>query len=189
MLRRLFILLFALISEPVKAWTQLAEKPEGRNEDFYKNYLYPVIGLIALFSFSGTLLSIEKFDVQIALKIVIKQIAVYFGGFYLSSLVLSEYVFPRFNKEKDRFLGERFVAYSSAMLYAIAMLQSLFPSLFFLTFIVLYSAYIIFAGTTNYLKIKEEYLVKFTVLSSIIILLFPGALELLIEWLIPGMKI
>jgi hypothetical protein len=47
----------------------------------------------------------------------------------------------------------------------------------------------IWVGVVNYLKIREEVLVKFTVLSGIVILLSPAVLELLIEWLIPGMKI
>jgi hypothetical protein len=189
MLKQLFILLFTLITDPNKAWNQLAEKQENRNEDFYKSYLYPVLGWITLLSFAGTLFSIEKFDVQIALKIVIKQIAVYFGGFYLASIVLSEGILPRFKEAKDIHLCERFVGYSSALIYAVAMLKSLFPSLFFLSLIVLYSVYMIWVGAVNYLKISEEDLVKFTVLSATIILLSPVVLNFLIEWLIPGMKL
>jgi hypothetical protein len=189
MSKRLFILLFTLITEPNKAWSKLAEKQENRNEGFYKSYLYPVLGWIALLSFVGTLFSIGKFDVQIALKIVIKQIAVYYGGFYLASIVLAEWVFPRFRGTKDVFLSERFAAYSSALIYAVAMLKALFPSLFFLSLIIFYSVYMIWEGAVGYLKISEEFLVKFTVLSSIIILFFPIVLEFLIEWLIPGMKV
>jgi hypothetical protein len=189
MLKQLFFLLFMLISNPNKAWNRLAEKQENRNEDFYKSYLYPVLGWITLLSFAGTLFSIEKFDVQIALKIVIKQITVYFGGFYLASIVLSEWILPRFKETKDIHLCERFVGYSSALIYAIAMLKSLFPSLFFLSLIALYSVYMIWEGAANYLKIREDSMVKFTVLSGITIILSPIVLNFLIEWLIPGMKI
>jgi hypothetical protein len=190
MLRQLFILLFMLISDPVGAWNQLKEKQEKNNEDFYKSYLYPVLGVIALLSFVGVLISIEKFDVQIALKIVIKQIAVYFGSFYLSSLVLSEWLMPRFGEMRDKYLCERFVGYSSALIYAVTMLQSLFPgSLVFLYLILCYSVYMIWEGVVRYLEIGEEHWVKFTVLSSAIILLFPFLIQLLIGWLIPGMKI
>jgi hypothetical protein len=189
MLKQLFILLFTLITEPNKTWNQLAEKQENRNEDFYKSYLYPVLGWIALLSFAGTLFSTGKFDVQIALKIVIKQIAVYYGGFYLASVVLTEWVFPRFRGTKDILLSERFVGYSSALIYAVAMLKALFPGLFFLSLIIFYSIYMIWEGVVSYLKISEEFQVKFTVLSGIIILLFPFVLEFLIEKLIPGMKI
>jgi hypothetical protein len=183
------MLLFILIVDPGKAWTQLAEKQENRNEGFYRGYLYPVIGLIALFSFAGTLFSLGKFDVQIALKIVIKQIAVFFGSFYLASLVLSEWVFPRFGREKDLLVCERFTGYSSALIYTIAMLESLFPSLFFLSLIVFYSVYMVWEGIVSYLKADENDWVKFTVWSSIVILVCPVVLNFLIEWLMPGLKI
>ncbi|MDR2087083.1 MAG: YIP1 family protein [Dysgonamonadaceae bacterium] len=189
MLKQLFILLFALITDPNKAWNRLAEKQEDRrNEDFYKSYLYPVVGLIALLSFTGTLFALGKFDVQIALKIVIKQIAVYFGGFYLASIVFSEWLFPRFKEGKDIHLCERFIGYSSALIYAVAMLKSLldWP---FLPLIVFYSIYMIWEGVVNYLKVEEENLVKCTLLSGIIVLFFPVALEFLIERLLPNMKI
>jgi hypothetical protein len=138
-------------------------------------------------SFVGVLFSVGKFDVQTALKIVIKQIAVYFGGFYLASLILSEFVIFRFMETKNRLLCERFVGYSSALLYAVAIVKSLFPGLFFLTLIVAYSVYMIWEGAVYYLKIKEEDMIKFTVFSSAIILLTPLLIEQLIGLLLPGM--
>jgi hypothetical protein len=187
MFKQLVVLLFFLITEPGKTWKQLAEKQEKKNEYFYKNYLYPVLGAIALVSFVGVLFSLEKFDVQIALKIVIKQIAVYFGGFYLASLILSEFVIFRFMETKNGLLCERFVGYASALLYAVAIVKSLFPSLFFLSLIVIYSVYMIWEGAVYYLKIKEEDMIKFTVFSSAVILLTPLLIKQLIGLFLPGM--
>jgi hypothetical protein len=189
MLQQLFILLFKLITEPRKTWDRLAQKEENKNEEFYKNYLYPVFGIIALLSFTGILISVGKFDIQQALKTVIKQITVYFGGFYLASFILSEGVILRFKPTKDPLLIKRFVGYSSALIYVIAMVKSLFPSFFFLLLIVFFSTYIIWQGAIRYLYIQEESLVKFTIIASIIILLSPVAIEFAISLFLPGMKI
>ncbi|MDR1436622.1 MAG: YIP1 family protein [Candidatus Symbiothrix sp.] len=189
MLKELFVLLFRLITEPRKTWERLAQKEEKRNEDFYKNYLYPVFGIVALLSFVGILFSVGKFDIQQALKTVIKQIAVYFGGFYLASFILSEWVILRFKQRKDLLLAERFVGYSSALVYVVAMIKSLFPSFFFLLLILLFSSYIIWQGAIRYLEIQEESLVKFTITASMVILLSPVAIEYAIFLLLPGMKI
>jgi hypothetical protein len=187
MLKQLFILLFKLIVEPGKTWDQLAVKEEKKNEDFYKSYLYPVLGIIALLSFVGILVSGGQFEVQNALKMVIKQIAVYFGSFYLASLFLSEFVMPRFKRTKDTCLCERFMGYSSALVYVIAMIKSLFPAFSFLLLILVYSVYIIWEGVVRYIKMEEENLVKFTVWASLIILFSPVLIEWIINLFMPGM--
>ncbi|MDR0507667.1 MAG: YIP1 family protein [Dysgonamonadaceae bacterium] len=189
MWKNIFILFFGLITEPTKKWDNLAEKNEKDNENFYKNYLHPVFGIIALFAFVGALFETGKFDMQIAMKAVIKQIAVYFGSFYLSLFIMSEFVMPRFKNDHKKLLTERFIGYASVLVYLVAMLRSLSPSMSPLLLIVFYSVYIIWVGAVRYLKMREEYLIKFTVVASIILLLLPISLEQLINLLMPGMKI
>jgi hypothetical protein len=189
MFKRIFILLFRLVIEPEKMWIELSEKQEGNNEDFYKSYLYPVFGMIALLSFVGVFVSFESFNFQIALKAVIKQMIIYFGGFYFASYVFTDFVIVKFTEKKDKFLCERFVGYSSALVYMVAMILSLFPGLFFLLLLILYSVYIIWHGIVHYIKIKEENWMKSTIYSSIVILLSPILIGFLIDFLLPGMKI
>lgn len=169
----------------------LAEEKTGKSsENFHKSYLFPIIGLIALLSFAGTLLlSSKSLDLQLALKIVIKQALVYFGSFYLISFILSEYVFPRFGLAKDLGLSEQFAGYSSSLIYVVAMAQSLFPGFFwFLGIVVFYTIYIIWVGAAQFLKIEENQWTKFTIFASIIIMMVPHIVRLLVE-LMPGMKI
>jgi hypothetical protein len=187
MLKQLFILIFSLIADPNKAWEHLAGKLENKNENFYMSYLYPVFGLIALSSFAGVLISAGEFDLQNALKTVIKQIVVYFGGFYLASFLLSKYVTPRFRGSKDALLSERFVGYSSSLIYVVAIIQSLFPSFFLLPLILFYSIYIIWVGAIRYMAIQEKDIVKFTAWASIIILLSPRLIEGVMKLFLPGL--
>ena len=188
MLKRVFLLISRLIMEPNKVWTELSESKEKDNEDFYKSYLYPIFGIIALFSFVGVLIGDVKPEfLQMVLKAVIKQLSVYLGGFYLASYILADYVYPQFKQEKDRLLCEKFVGYSSSLIFAIAMIQSLFPSLFFFQLLALYSIYMIWQGTVHYIKIEENNWVRFTVYSSIVILLSPVLITSLIGLLLPNM--
>jgi uncharacterized membrane protein (Fun14 family) len=188
MIKQLFILLFRLIAESTPTWKILSEKQEKDNEDFYKSYLFPVIGIIALLSFVGALISVKTFGVQIALKVVIKQVLIYGGSFYLTSFVLSEYGFPHFDLEKNKGVAERFTGYASSLIYAVAMVESLFPDLFFLQILVFYTVYIIWVGAAQFLNIKEEVLIKFTTFASILIMLIPFLVNFLIDLLMPGMK-
>lgn len=188
MYKNLFLLLYKLITQPVVAWKELSLRQDKNNEDFYKGYLFPVVGIIALLSFIGVLISVKSFDVQLALKIVIKEVMIYGGGFYFASFILSEFIFPRFDLEKNKLLAERFTGYSSSLLYVIAMIKSLFPSFFFLDIIGLYTIYILWTGIAHFLNVKEILSVKFTIFVGILILLTPFLLDFLINLLMPGMR-
>jgi hypothetical protein len=188
MFKQLFILLFRLITASAPTWKVLSEKQDKNNDDFYKSYFFPIVGIIALLSFAGILIAAKTFDVQTALKTVIKQIIMYGGSFYLIAYILSEYLFPRFDLEKDRLLAERFTGYASSLIYAVAMLKALFPSFFFLDILVFYTVYILWTGAGQFLKIKEDHWIKFTIFASIIILITPFLINGLIELLMPGMK-
>ena len=190
MFKQLFVLLFKMIAEPASTWKQLSEKEEKDNDSFYRNYLFPIMGIIALFSFTGVLIS-HSFDVHVlqrVLKTVIKQVIIYGGSFFILSCALSEFVFPRFDLPKDRMQAERFTGYVSALIYTIAMIKALFPTFFLLEIFVFYTLYILWTGAIQFLKINENLIVKFTIFAGIMILITPFLLSALINLLMPGMK-
>jgi hypothetical protein len=190
MYKQLFILLFKIIAESTSAWKQISEQEDEGNKLFYKSYLFPIVGIIALSSFLGVLMS-RSFDVHLleeVLKIVIKQVIVYGGGFYLISYILWEHVFPRFDLPKDRTMAERFTGYGSALIYAVAMVQSLLPSFFLLKILIVYTIYILWTGATHYLKIREDRQIVFVTVSGAVILLAPILIDRLIGMLMPGMR-
>lgn len=189
MYKRLFVLLYKLILSPVSTWKILSEGQDRNNDEFYKGYLFPIVGIIALLSFVGVLFSVKLFEVQLALKIVLKQVMIYGVGFYLVSFILSEYVFPHFQLEKDKLLSERFTGYASSVIYAVAMIKALFPSLFIVDILGVYTIYIIWTGTAHFLKIREDLWIKFTIFAGILIMLTPFLLDFLINLLMPGMRI
>jgi hypothetical protein len=190
-IKQLFILLFKIIAESTSTWKQLSEKQDKDNASFFKSYLFPIVGIIALLSFIGVLID-ASFAVNVlqqTLKIAIKQVIIYGGSFYITSYVLAEHLFPRFYLPKDKLRGEQFTGYGSALIYAIAMVKALFPSLFLLEILVFYTFYILWAGAVQFLKIEEDHIVKFTTFAGIIILITPFLLGMLIDLLMPGMKI
>jgi hypothetical protein len=191
MLKRLFVLLFRIITESTPAWKQLSGKEDRDNEHFYKSYLFPIMGMIALLSLVGVLIH-SSFDVhvlQTGLKTVIRQVITYGGSFFLTAYVLAEYVFPRFDLPKDKQLAERFTGYCSALLYATALVKAVFPDLFLLEIIVFYTIYILWTGAVYFLKVVDEHRVKFTIFAGTVLLITPFLLRKLIDLLMPGMKI
>jgi hypothetical protein len=190
MFKQLFILLFKIIAEPAPTWKLLSEKVDKNNVNFYKSYLFLILGIIALLSFVGVLIN-HSFAVNVlqqVMKTVIKQVIIYGGSFYIMSYVLAEFVFPRFNLPADKLCAEQFTGYASALIYTVAMFETLLPGLFLLKILNLYTFYILWTGAIQFLKIKENLSVKFTIFAGLIILGTPFLLGKLINLLMPGMK-
>jgi hypothetical protein len=193
MYKNLFILLFNLISTPGKTWKELVEEQDTNNENFYKSYLYPIIGIIALLSFFGVFFyergnGMEAKEIsELALKTVIRECLAYFAGFYLAAYGISAILSKYFKQEVKIQLCERFAGYSSAVIYVVAIIYTLFPTLFFIRISIFYAVYTVWMGAIHYLGIKEEYLTKFTIFAGILIIFSPLVIQKILSLMMPGL--
>ena len=92
--------------------------------------------------FLGVLFTRKEFDVELALKSSIRTLVAAFGGFYLASYLLNEIWQGWFKREKDMKLCQRFVGYSSSLMFALNIVLMLLPEFFFFAYIcVIYILY------------------------------------------------
>ena len=190
MLKNLYEQLYRLIYRPAKSWEVLAGEKENikDNESFFKSYLYPVIGIVALLAFIGVFFHQRNFDIQLALKLTIRSTIALFAGFYMASYILSEVMVRYFSKEKCLLKCQRFVGYSSALVYVIYMVLAFFPDSNFLLLFSLYSIYMIWEGAIIYMGISDEERSKFSMVAAAIILLSPIVIERIMFLFMPGMR-
>jgi len=188
MYKQLTILLFNFIIHPEKAWKICNEEQDTNNDNFFKGYLYPIFGMIALFSFAGILLYLKVWNVQIAIKHVIKETIPYFAGYFIAVYVLSQFSLKLFKIKLPHLVCERFTGYASAAVYVTAMIYALFPFFPFIQLLTIYTFYIVWQGAIHYLGIKNEYLTKFTIFAGILILLATLIVWLLLSLTIPEGK-
>jgi len=186
MYKQLVILLFNFIVRTKKAWKECSEAQDTDNAGFLKSYLYPVFGIIALFSFAGILLYLKKWDVQIAIKQVVINTVSCFAGFYIAVFALSRLSRKYFGQNLTTAVCERFTGYASAAAYVITMFYAFFPFLTYIQLLTVYTFYIVWQGSAHYLQIKNEYLTKFTIFAGIIIILAPLIMRWLLVLTIPG---
>jgi hypothetical protein len=187
MLKQLYHLLSGLIATPEKTWETLAGKRDLNNEEFYRRYLYPVVGIIALASFCGVWTGEEAFRLQTALKVVIKETLACFIGFHLATFCLFRLSGKFFDVHADLWQYGRFAGYSSATIYAVACVLALFPSLFFFYLFVLYTICIVWHGAGIYMHVSEDCRPGFTVFASVVIILSPAVVRLITTLIIPGL--
>lgn len=187
MYKEIFRWVIALISQPKKAWDSLAKKEED-NEEFLSKFVYPLIGFVTVAAFLGVLFTRKEFDVELALKASIRTLVAAFGGFYLASYLLNEIWQGVFKREKDMKLCQRFVGYSSSLMFTLTIVLMLLPEFFFLRIFVLYTFYIIWEGAGPYMQVEEKERLSFVLITTILVLGMPWLIEVLLSLLMPGLS-
>ena len=181
MYKEIFKLVVAIISQPGKAWDILTKKEE-KDDEFLSRFVYPLIGFVTVAAFLGVL------DVELALKSSIRTLVAAFGGFYLASYLLNELWQGLFKREKDMKLCQRFVGYSSSLMFALNIVLMLLPEFFFLRIFVLYTFYIVWEGAGPYMQVEEKIRLKFVGIATGLILLTPWLIEVILSMLMPGLR-
>lgn len=187
MYKEIFKWVIAIISQPGKAWEMLTKKEEDSDE-FLSRFVYPLIGLVTAAAFIGVLFTRKEFDVELALKSSIKNLVSSFGGFYLASYLLNEIWQGLFRREKDMKLCQRFVGYSSSLMFALNIVLMLLPEFFFLRIFILYTFYIVWEGAGPYMKVEENIRLKFVGIATAVILITPALIEFVLFLLMPGLR-
>lgn len=177
----------AIISQPGKAWEMLTRKEE-KGDEFLSKFVYPLIGLVTIAAFLGVLFTRKEFDVELALKSSIKTLVASFGGFYLGAYLLNELWQGFFKRTKDMKLCQRFVGYSSSLMFALNIVLMLLPEFFFLRIFILYTFYIVWEGAGPYMQVEEKERLKFSGIATVVILLTPAVIEFLLFMLMPGLR-
>ncbi|MDR1372593.1 MAG: YIP1 family protein [Dysgonamonadaceae bacterium] len=173
----LFSKLFRLIVEPGKIWRELFPDRDSNNEDFYRNYFYPALGIIALLTFVGSFIGVKSFTD--ALKDVIRETVVFFVGFYLAVWGIVYLAKQRFGITLPVTVCEKFTGYSSAAVYVAAMTVALLPAFSILHVFALYAFVTVWHGVKNYLK--TDNLREFSLYASLIIIFLPTILRYLLN--------
>lgn len=195
MYKALFKLIIAIISQPSRTWKMLEIRYFGDGKEevapkdyelFLSRYLYPFLGLLTVAAFFS-ICTRQEFDLEIALKSSVVSFVSAFGGFHLASYVVNEIWGGFFKQKKELQRFQLFVGFGSALLYTLNIIWLLLPDFFFLYIFVLYTVYIVWEGTTIFLKIEENLHMKMTVLLSAFIMGSPKLIEFFLTVLMPGL--
>lgn len=181
MFKEIILKIIRIITVPDVSWRKLSANKN--HESFLSRYLYPIFGAIALTSFIGGLLFVPDGNVQTALKNAIISLVTVYGGYYIGSYVLNEFL-PRLGISKDEPKVQQFVGYASALIYALFIILPFLSDFFILWIFALYTAYIVYTGYGLYIIGKEESRMSFTGVATALIILTPALINSILSFLI-----
>lgn len=143
--------LINIVFTPVKAWEIIAE--ENRPvKDLRNNFLYPLIILVTLASFLGSLIFTNK-TLPIAYSVItgVKYFVLFLVVTFSSALVLGEITKP-LDLGKSFTISFRLIVYSLTPFFFCQVISHLFESLIFVNVLSLYGLYIFWTGAEKMLN-------------------------------------
>jgi hypothetical protein len=179
-----FRLLFGLLTAPRKAWDSLTAEKHFSNENYYRNFLYPSIGLIALCAFVGRLLRAGMFDVIGALQSVVCDAVAAFGGVFVAAWTIRFLAKQLFDISPSRELCEKFVGYASAAIFVAMMAGTLLTAWPAVRLIALLSAVTVVAGSQKYLGVAKKREMHFSAVAWLAIILSPTIILIMLRMII-----
>lgn len=196
MYKKIFSWVLAVTFQPNRAWNIIASKEDKaeekgvdyKDDPFFANYLYPLIGLVTLASFLSVFTH-KEFVLELALKNSIRTVVAYIGGFYLASYYMKKLCSKFVDMHRRLRRWQHFIGYASAYMYALTIIRMLIPDLFFLYVFVIYTLRIVWEGLPAFMKVETKDRLKVTVVSTIFIIGFPILVELLVEVMMPGLHV
>ena len=184
--KELFNRVLLLISSPAKAWEEILLEED--KQKVFVGFVYPMIGIAALSVFLGVLFTqgwSGPRSFQIAMTECCSVAISLFGGFYLAAYLLNKATIKFFNLSVNLLRTQRLIGYSSVVLFILQIVTGILPNFQIVSWLLqFYVVYIVWEGAKIFVKMEENDRLKYTLLTSFLLLACPFIIEFLFTKLV-----
>lgn len=176
--KELFNIAMKLISSPAKAWEEISIEDRRK---VYMAFVYPMIGLCGLSVFIGSLLTYgwggpQSF--QLAMTNCCAIAVALFGGYFLAAYAINEMRVRMFGKSANIPLVQQFAGYALVVPFLLQIVTGLLPDFRIIAWLLqFYIVYVVWEGIPTMMHIEEKQRLKFTLLSSALLILCPTVIQ------------
>ncbi len=143
-----------VIFNPKEFWISKKESEESQTE-LLTSYFLPVLLVLALVVFLGEFFRSTHFYMGYAVLKGVREFVLFILVYYLSVYFTSE-LMKTFGIEKNKAIARQLVIYSFTPLLLVSMVTGLFPFLYVLDILGLYSFYIFWVGVQELLVFPDQ---------------------------------
>lgn len=169
-----------LISSPARAWEEIRLQTDPRR--VFTAFVYPMIGLCGLSVFIGTLVDYgwggpQSF--QLAMTRCCAVAVALFGGYFLAAWLINAFCTRFLHRPSDLPGIWQFSGYALVVLFLLRIILGILPDFQIIALLLqFYTLYIVWEGSRALLDIVEAHRLRFTLVSTLLLILCPW----LIEW-------
>lgn len=184
--KELFNRALILISSPARAWEEIRLEEDRRK--VFVAFVYPMIGLCGLSVFIGSLLAKgwsgpESF--QFAMTQCCAVAVSLFAGYFLAATLINELRVRLLKQETDVFLCRQFAGYALVVSFLLQIIIGVLPDFNIIAVLLqFYIVYVVWEGSVTLMQVTEKERLRFTLLSSILLLLCPALIQFVFNQLL-----
>lgn len=184
--KELFNRALILISSPARAWEEIRLEEDRRK--VFVAFVYPMIGLCGLSVFIGSLLAKgwsgpESF--QFAMTQCCAVAVSLFAGYFLAATLINELRVRLLKQQADVFLCRQFAGYALVVSFLLQIIIGVLPDFNIIAVLLqFYIVYVVWEGSVTLMQVTEKERLRFTLLSSMLLLLCPALIQLVFNQLL-----
>lgn len=170
-----------LISSPSKAWEEISLEKDKDRQKVFVTFVYPMIGLCGLSVFVGSLLAKgwsgpESF--QYAMTQCCAVAVSLFGGYFLAAYLINAMRTGMLQMSGDIALAQQFAGYSLVVPFLLHIIIGVLPDFSVIGLLLqFYIVYVVWEGTSTLMKVGEKDRLRFTILSSVLLIVCPSSIQ------------
>lgn len=176
----LFHIAILLISSPARAWEEISLEDKRK---VFTSFVYPMIGLCGLSVFIGTLLTMGWGGPQSFQDAMTQCCAVavsLFGGYFLAAYLINGLRVRMFAMDNDIPLTQQFAGYALVVPFLLQIIIGVLPDFYIIALLLqFYIVYVVWEGSAVLVKVAEKDRLRFTILSSILLIACPAVIQYL----------
>ena len=179
----------SMIKDTEKSCIRLRERDEIAPISSTRRYAMPLIILITLAVFVGYFINTKSPQLEFAiLRSLFTFLSVAAG--YIGTVAFCKYSSKRwFHYEITQQQAETIIAYSYTIIFALNIVLAIIPSLFFMKLLYLYTLYLLWHMSGEYIQIEERFRTYFMFVNGIAMILFPYIAKSIFQLLVPNVVI
>ena len=177
--KELFHIALQLISSPARAWEEIRWEEDRRK--VFTSFVYPMIGLCGLSVFIGSLWTMgwggpQSF--QYAMTQCCAVAVSLFGGYFLAAYLINGLRVRMLMTDSDIPLTQQFAGYALVVLFVLKIIIGILPDFRIISWLLqFYIVYVVWEGSAKMMQVEEKDRLRFTILSSILLIACPTAIE------------
>ena len=177
--KELFHIALQLISSPARAWEEIRLEEDRRK--VFTSFVYPMIGLCGLSVFIGSLWTMgwggpQSF--QYAMTQCCAVAVSLFGGYFLAAYLINGLRVRMLMTDSDIPLTQQFAGYALVVLFVLKIIIGILPDFRIISWLLqFYIVYVVWEGSAKMMQVEEKDRLRFTILSSILLIACPVAIE------------
>lgn len=176
---------WGLMMRTSQTWEDI--KNDTNNENSFKKYFIPLLVTCALIVLIFKIIYADSKLLQTGLVYAVVTALAYMGAFYLTRYFLTSYIKKNHLEKNAPVLQENLISYSFTVVFAIKLITTVIPSLFFLQILNVYTIYIVWEGCrTLMFEMDEDERGKIMLIVGLSIMFAPAVITKVVLFMLPG---